>query len=126
MNQLDLVYAVSLKKAESYDGSADMDDTLVLTGEADKKAYQEVSTLAKALDEQVRRQICRYFRMICFYYVLLTTVHGVQVDAHALLTAWKELFLKAPWDPDHKASFIFALGYTFHRALQQLLMKRRA
>jgi hypothetical protein len=32
---------------------------------------------------------------------------GHQVDANALLRAWKERFLKRPWDPHHKvlASF---------------------
>ena len=29
-----------------------------------------------------------------------------QVDAPKLLEAWKQLFLKAPWDPTHKVSIL--------------------
>ncbi|KAK9917424.1 hypothetical protein WJX75_004226 [Coccomyxa subellipsoidea] len=54
----------------------DMDDTLVLTGEADTRAYNDVMDLAKRLH--------------------------AQIDAKALLKAWKERFLKAPWDMNHK------------------------
>lgn len=35
-------------------GVADMDDTLVLTGEADARAYGDVMDLAQRLHEQVR------------------------------------------------------------------------
>ncbi|BDA48649.1 N-acylneuraminate-9-phosphatase [Coccomyxa sp. Obi] len=54
----------------------DMDDTLVLTGEADARAYSDVMKLATQLHEQV--------------------------DAKKLIKAWRERFLKAPWDVNHK------------------------
>ena len=42
-----------------------------------------------------------------------------QVNAPKLLEAWKQLFLKAPWDPTHKASNLRASPY--QQALSSIL-----
>jgi hypothetical protein len=56
----------------------DLDDTLVLTSDADLKAYECVAALAL--------ELCP------------------GVDTERLISAWKLLFLQTPWDPEGKVT----------------------
>ena len=86
--------------------AADLDDTLVLTGEADLKAYGDVAALAQQRFPTVRGPL--QFKAVCVLKIVLTIqtcinlFTGLQVDVQRLLQAWQLLFVQWPWDVTDK------------------------
>lgn len=92
---------------------ADMDDTLVLTSEADTKACTVVGRLAKQLLPQARPLISlptaeapqTEHSDSCSARKLALEEHkSLQVDLPKLMTEWKARFVAAPWDQTMQAS----------------------
>eukprot|EP00884_Botryococcus_braunii_P012513 jgi/Botrbrau1/21262/Bobra.39_2s0053.1 len=71
----------------------DLDETLVLTGNATEKAYIEVANLAQNL--------------------------APKVDTNRLIESWKRRFGESPWDPDHQVDVEVWRGRHWEQALME-------
>ena len=91
-----------------------MDETLVLTGDADRRAYQDVAAVAAAQSTQAGAPAALgtgrgYMSRLQTANCVNLSWTALQINAHQLLEDFHKRFIKAAWDPRHEVGMSGAL-----------------